>query len=53
MADGVRCGRLRWFRLQEAKNVDDCVSTCRNVEVAGVKYGGRETMKNEMKLCCL
>ena len=31
----MRRGRLRWFGHVERKEVDDCVSACRNLEVAG------------------
>ena len=36
MTDVVRHGRLRWFGHLERKSVDDWVSACREVEVAGV-----------------
>ena len=35
VADVVRYGRLRWFGHLEHKDVDDWVSACRNVVVAG------------------
>ena len=35
LADVVRRGRLRWFVHLERKNVDDWVSTCRNVNLHG------------------
>ena len=41
MADVVRRGRLRWIGHLKHKSVDDWVSTCRNVEVAGVRCRGR------------
>ena len=41
VADSVRRGRLRLFGHLERRNVDDWVSTCRNVEVAGVRCRGR------------
>ena len=31
----MRRGRLRWFGHVERKEVDDWVSACRNLEVAG------------------
>ena len=34
----MRHGRLRWFRR---KDVDDWVSACRNLEVAGSRGRGR------------
>ena len=36
VADVVRPGRLRWCGHLERKSVDDWVSACRRVEVAGV-----------------
>ena len=36
----VRHGRLRWFGHLKCKSVDDCVSSCRNVEVARVRCKG-------------
>ena len=41
VADVVSHGRLSWFGHQEQKSVDDWVSTCRKVEVAGVRCKGR------------
>ena len=41
VADEVRRGRLRWFGHLECKSVDDWVSACRNVELAGVRCRGR------------
>ena len=35
VADMVRPGRLRWFGHLERRSVDDWVSACRKVEVAG------------------
>ena len=35
VADVVRRGRLRWFGHLERRSVDDWVSACRKVEVAG------------------
>ena len=37
----MRCGKLKWFGHLERKSVDDWVSACRNVVVAGVKGRGR------------
>ena len=37
VADVVRHGRLRWFGHLKHKSVDDWVSACRKVEVAGVE----------------
>ena len=51
----MKHGRLRWFRHLECRSVDDWVSACRNVEVAGVRCRGRnrkiwrEYVKNDMK----
>ena len=50
------CGRLRCFGHLEHNGVDDWVSTCRNVVVAGVRCVGRgrktwgECLKDGMKL---
>ena len=41
VADLVRQGNLRRFGHLQHKDVDDLVSACRNVEVAGVRYVGR------------
>ena len=41
VADVVRRGRLRWFGHLERRSVDDWVSACRKVEVAGAIYKGR------------
>ena len=40
----MRLGRLRWFGHVERKEVDDWVSACRNLEVAGSKGRGRPKM---------
>ena len=40
----MRRGRLRWFGHVEQKEVDDWVSACRNLEVAGSKGRGRPRM---------
>ena len=40
----MRRGRLRWFGHAERKEVDDWVSTCRNLEVAGSRGRGRPRM---------
>jgi hypothetical protein len=37
----VRRGRLRWFGHVECKSVDDWVSRCRNLVVAGHRSRGR------------
>ena len=48
VADVVRCGRLWWFGHLERRSVDDWVSACRKVEVAGwdVRGGKRRLGKN-------
>ena len=40
----ARRGRLRWFGHVERKEVDDWVSACRNLEVAGSRGRGRPRM---------
>ena len=40
MVEVMRRGRLRWFGHVERKEVDDWVSACRNLEVAGSRGGG-------------
>ena len=40
----MRRGRLRWFGHVEQKKVDDWVSACRNLEVAGIRGRGRPRM---------
>ena len=40
----MRRGRLRWFGHVEWKEVDDWVSACRNLEVAGSRGTGRPRM---------
>ena len=42
VAEVVRHSILRWFGYLEHKSVDDWVSTCRNVEMAGVECRGRK-----------
>ena len=42
VTDVVSCGRLRWFGQLERKSVDDWVSACRKVEVAGARCKGRK-----------
>ena len=49
VADVVRRGRLRWFRHLERRNVDDWVSACRKVDVAGARCKGRN--KKTWKVC--
>ena len=53
----VRRGRFRWFGHLECKDVDDWVSACRNVVMAGVRcmagagrLGVGECFRVEMKL---
>ena len=41
VADVVRHGGLRWFGHLDRKSVDDWVTVCRKVEVAGVRCRGR------------
>ena len=40
----MRRSRLRWFGHVERKEVDDWVSACRNLEVAGSRGRGRPRM---------
>ncbi len=40
----MRRGRLRWFGHVERKDVDDWVSACRNLEVAGSRGRDRPKM---------
>ena len=40
----MRRGRLRWFGHVERKEVDDWVSACKNLEVAGRRERGRPRM---------
>ena len=40
----MKRGRLRWFGHVERKEADDCVSACRNLEVAGSRGRGRPKM---------
>ena len=40
----TRRGRVRWFGHVERKEVDDWVSACRNLEVAGSRGRGRPRM---------
>ena len=37
----MRRGRLRWFGHLERRSVEDWVSACRKVEVAGERCKGR------------
>ena len=52
----LRHGRLRWFGHLKRKGVDDWMSVCRNVMVAGVRCVGRgrktwgECVKDDMRL---
>ena len=46
----MRRGRLRWFGHVERKEVDDWVSACRNLEVAGSRGRGRPKMKRRARL---
>ena len=41
VADVVRRGGFRWFGHLERRSVDDWVSACRKVEVAGARCKGR------------
>ena len=50
VADVVRRGILRWFGHLERKSVDDWVSACRNVEVAGARCKGEE--KEDLERVC-
>ena len=43
----MRRDRLRWFGHVERKEVDDWVSACRNLEVAGSRDRGRS--KNDLE----
>ena len=43
----MRRGRLRWFGQVKRKEVDDWVSACRNLEVAGNRGRGRPRMNGE------
>ena len=55
VADVARRGRLRWFGHLERESVDDWVSDCRKMEVAGVRCRGRnrktwnECVEDDMK----
>ena len=46
----MRRGRLRWFGHVERKEVDDWVSACRNLEVAGSRGRGRPRMTRRARL---
>ena len=56
VADVVRRGRLRWFKHLERKSVDDWVSACTKMELAGVRRIGRnrktwrECVEDDMKV---
>ena len=56
VADVVRRGSLRWFGHLEHRSVDDWVSACRKVEVAGARCKGRkrktwkECVDNDMEV---
>ena len=43
----MRRRRLRWFRHVERKEVDDWVSACRNLKVAGSRGRGKPRMTCE------
>ena len=45
LKDLVRRGRLRWFGHLERRSVDNWVSACRKVEVAGTRCKGRKRKK--------
>ena len=45
VADVVRHGRLRWFGHLERRSVDDWVSACRKVEVAGATRKEKEDLE--------
>ena len=45
VADGVRCGRLKWFGHLERRSADDWVLACRKVEVAGARCKERKMME--------
>ena len=44
VVEAVRWYRLRWFGHVERKEVDDWVSACRHLEVAGRRGRGRPRM---------
>ena len=46
----MRRGRLSWFGHVERKEVDDWVSACRNLEVAGSRGRGRPRMTWKARL---
>ena len=46
----MRQGRLRWFGHVERKEVDDWVSACMNLEVAGSRGRGRPRMTWKARL---
>ena len=48
--DVMRWDRLRWFGHVERKEVDDWVSACRNLEVAGSRGRGRPRMTLRARL---
>ena len=57
VADVLRRGRLRWFGHLEQRSVDDWVSACRKVELAGRDGRNRKTWKecvdDDMKVLAL
>ena len=50
VANMMRHGRLRWFGHLECKSIEDWVSACRNVVMAGVRCVGRDR-KTWGKVC--
>ena len=48
VADVVRHGRLKWFGHLEHRNVDDWVSACRKMEVAGARCKGIGRLKKSV-----
>ena len=50
VAKVMRRGRLRWFGHVERKEVDDWVSACRNLQVAGSRGRGRPRMTGRARL---
>ena len=50
MVEVMRPGRVRWFGHVKRKEVDDWVSACRNLEVAGSRGRGRPRMTLRARL---